>query len=75
MADTTVHAPTALVASSANTNDSGHNSGMENTVMAASSSPTHGATKMVEGEILELTDFFNKTTVTEDDRRAYHDHG
>jgi hypothetical protein len=41
--------------------------------MAASSSPTHGATKMAEGEIPELTDFFKKTIVTEDDRRAYHD--
>jgi hypothetical protein len=28
---------------------------------------------MAEGEIIELTDFFKKTTVTEDDRRAYHD--
>jgi hypothetical protein len=30
---------------------------------------------MVEGEIPELTDFFKKTSVTEDDRRAYHDRG
>jgi hypothetical protein len=36
---------------------------------------TRGATKMAEGEILELTDFFKKTIVTEDDRRAYHDRG
>jgi hypothetical protein len=35
--------------------------------MAASYSPTHGATKMAEGEIPELTDFFKKTTVTKDD--------
>jgi hypothetical protein len=41
----------------------------------AASSPTHGATRMVVGEILELTDFFKKTTVTEDDHRAYHDRG
>jgi hypothetical protein len=75
MADTTIHAPTALVASSANADDSGHDSGMESTAMAASSSPTRGATKMVEGEISELTDFLKKTTVTEDDRRAYHDRG
>jgi hypothetical protein len=27
------------------------------------------------GEISELTDFFKKMTVTEDDRRAYHDRG
>jgi hypothetical protein len=62
MADTTVHAPTALIASLANADDSGHDSGTESTVMAASSSPTHGATKMAEGEILKLTDFFKKTT-------------
>jgi hypothetical protein len=62
MADTIVHAPAALVASSANTDDSGHDSGMESTVMACSSSPTHGATKMVKGKIPELTDFFKKTT-------------
>jgi hypothetical protein len=43
--------------------------------MASSSSPTRGTTKMVEGEISELTDFFKKTTVIEDDRRAYHDRG
>jgi hypothetical protein len=30
---------------------------------------------MAEGEIPELTDFFKKTTVTEDDRWAYHDRG
>jgi hypothetical protein len=75
MADTTVHTPAALVALSANADDSGHNSGMESITMATSSSPTRGATKMVEGEIPELTDFFKKTTVTEDDRQAYHDHG
>jgi hypothetical protein len=29
---------------------------------------------MAEGEIPELTDFLKKTIVTEDDRRAYHNH-
>jgi hypothetical protein len=43
--------------------------------MAASSSPTHGATKMVEGEIPKLIDFFKKTTMTEDDHQAYHNRG
>jgi hypothetical protein len=52
----------------------GHDSGVKSATMAASS-PTHGATTMVAGEILELTDFFKKTTVTEDDHRAYHDRG
>jgi hypothetical protein len=41
----------------------------------AASSPTRGATKKVTREIPELTDFFKKMTMTEDDRRAYHDHG
>jgi hypothetical protein len=39
------------------------------------SSLTRGATRMAAGEIPELTDFFKKMTVTEDDRRAYHDRG
>jgi hypothetical protein len=43
--------------------------------MVASSSPTRGATKMADGEILELTDFFKKMIVTEYDRRAYHGRG
>jgi hypothetical protein len=72
MADTTVH---ALAAPSANTDDSRHDSEAESTVVVASSSPTRGATKMAEGEIPELSDFFKKTTMTEDDHRAYHDRG
>jgi hypothetical protein len=75
MADTTAHAPAALVALLANADDSGHDSGTESTVTAASSSPTRGTAKMVEGEILELTNFFKKMTVTKDDHRAYHDRG
>jgi hypothetical protein len=43
--------------------------------MVASSSPTRRATKMVEGEIPELIDFFKKTTMTEDDHQAYHNRG
>jgi hypothetical protein len=74
MADTTVHAPAAPVAPSASADDSGHNSGAESTAMAASS-PTRGATTMAAGEIPKLTDFFKKTIVTKDDRRAYHDRG
>jgi hypothetical protein len=73
MADTTVHAHATLIASSANAGDSRHDSEMESTVMAASSSPTLGTTRMVEGEIPELTDFFKKTTMTENDRQAYDD--
>jgi hypothetical protein len=75
MANTTVHAPAAPVAPSANTDDLGHDSRAESTALVASSSPTRDTTRMAEREILELTNFFKKTTVTEDDRRAYHDHG
>jgi hypothetical protein len=74
MADTTVHAPAAPVAPSASADDLGHDSGADSAIMAGSS-PTRGATRMVAGEIPELTDFFKKTTMTEDDHRAYHDRG
>jgi hypothetical protein len=74
MADTTVHAPAAPVVPPASAEDSGHDSGAESAVMATSS-PTRGATRMAVGEIPKLTDFFKKTTVTEDDRWAYHDRG
>jgi hypothetical protein len=67
MAGTTVHDPAAPIAQSVNDDDFGHDSGAESTVMTGSSTPTHGTTKMADGEILELTDFFKKTTVTEDD--------
>jgi hypothetical protein len=75
MADTTVHAPTTPVVPSASARDSGHVSRAESTTMAASSSPTRGATRMAKGEIPELTDFFKKTIETKDDHQAYHDHG
>jgi hypothetical protein len=74
MAGTTVHAPTTPVAPSASADDSRHDSGVESTAMVASS-PTHGATRMAVGEIPKLTDFFKKTTVSEDNRRTYHDRG
>jgi hypothetical protein len=75
MADTTVHALAAPIVPPAIADDSGHDSRAESVAMVASSSPTRGATRMVKGEILELTDFFKKTTVTEDDHRAYHNRG
>jgi hypothetical protein len=75
MADTTVHAPATPVVPPASAENSGHDSEVKSAAMASSSSPTHGATRMAKGEILELTDFFKKTTVTEDDRWVYHDHG
>jgi hypothetical protein len=67
IADTTIHAPAASVVLPASAEDLGHDSGVESTVTAASSSPTHGATRMAKGKIVEITDFFKKMTVTEDD--------
>jgi hypothetical protein len=67
MTDTTVHAPAVP---SASADDSGHDSRAESTVMAASSSPTCGATRMVKGG-----DYRAHRLLQEDDRRAYHDHG
>jgi hypothetical protein len=71
MANTTVHDPAPPIAPSVKDEDSG----VENVAMVTSSSPTHGATKMADGEIPKLTNFFKKITVIEDDRQAYHDRG
>jgi hypothetical protein len=68
MLDTTIHAHAAPSASA-------DDSGAEIAAMVTSSSLTRGATRMAEGEIPELTDFFKRTTVTENDRRAYHNRG
>jgi hypothetical protein len=43
--------------------------------MMTSSSLTHGASLMAMGEIPELMDFFKKTTVTEEELQAFHNHG
>jgi hypothetical protein len=63
-----------VLSQSDSVDDSRHDSGAKSVVMVASS-PSRGATRMAAGEIPELTDFFKKTTVTEDDHRAYHDRG
>jgi hypothetical protein len=44
-------------------------------VTATTSSLTCGATLMDKGEILELSDFFKKTYVTDGERQAYHERG
>jgi hypothetical protein len=75
MADATIHGPAPPVAPSVNDEDSRNDSGAESVAMVTSSSPTRGAAKMADEEIPELTDFFKKTTVTEDDCKAYHNHG
>jgi hypothetical protein len=74
MADATIHDPSPLIAPSINDEDSENDSGVESATMVTSSS-THSAAKMADGEIPELTDFFKKMTTTEDDRQTYHDCG
>jgi hypothetical protein len=51
----------------------GSYSGVES--ITAMTSPTHGATLMAKGKIPELSDFFKKTSVTDDERQAYHECG
>jgi hypothetical protein len=75
MADATIHDLAPPVAPSVNSEYSWNDSRVESIAMTTSSSPTRGAAKMADGEIPELMDFFKKTTVTEDDRKAYHDRG
>jgi hypothetical protein len=55
-------------------NDTGSNSGAES-IAIMTSSPTHGATLMAKGEIPELSDFFKKTSITDEEYHAYHNHG
>jgi hypothetical protein len=52
--------------------DAQSNSGAESIAPITSSSPTLAATKMVDRKVPEMNDFFKKTTVTEEERLAYH---
>jgi hypothetical protein len=54
--------------------DTGNDSGAES-IAATTSSPTRGAALMVKGEIPELSNFYKKTSVTDDERQAYHECG
>jgi hypothetical protein len=60
---------------SINDDDARSNSGVESTAMTISSSLTHNASLMAKGEIPELTNFFKKSTVIEEEHRAFHDRG
>jgi hypothetical protein len=52
--------------------DAQSDSGAESVAPTTSSSPTLAATKMADRKITEMSDFFGKTTVTEEERQAYH---
>jgi hypothetical protein len=54
--------------------DTGSDSGAES-IVVMTSSPTHGASLMAKSEIPELSNFFKKTSITDDERQAYHGHG
>jgi hypothetical protein len=74
MAKETVHNPPPVNPSS-DGDDTRSNSEAESTAITTSSSPTRGAARMADGKILELSDFFKKTTITEEEHQAYHDCG
>jgi hypothetical protein len=59
----------------ANDDDGQSDSGAKSTALATSSSPTLAATKMVDRKVLEMSDFFKKTVVIEEDHLAYHRFG
>jgi hypothetical protein len=61
------------VASSPVDEDTESDSGPES-IAATAFSPTRGTALMAKGEIPELSDFFKKTSVTNDERQAYHEH-
>jgi hypothetical protein len=54
--------------------DTGIDTGTES-IAIKTSSPTCGAALMAKGEILELSDFFKKTSVTDEEHQAYHNRG
>jgi hypothetical protein len=54
--------------------DTENDSGAES-IIATTSSPTHGTALMAKGKISELSDFFKKTSVTDGERQAYHKRG
>jgi hypothetical protein len=55
--------------------DAGSDSEAESTVITTSSSLTHDASLMANGEIPDLTDFFKGITISEEELQAYQSHG
>jgi hypothetical protein len=52
--------------------DAQSDSGAESTAPITSSSPTLATTKMEDRKVPKMSDFFQKATVTEEERVAYH---
>jgi hypothetical protein len=55
--------------------DTQSDSGVERTTPTTSSSPTIATTKISDRKVPEMSDFFKKTTVTEEEHQAYHRFG
>jgi hypothetical protein len=55
--------------------DAKSDSGVESAAPTTSYSPTLDAIKMADKKVSEMTDFFKKTTVIEQERQAYHNFG
>jgi hypothetical protein len=72
MAEEPFHDP--IINNPSTEEDTRNDFGVES-VSATTSSLTHGAALMAKGEIPELLDFFKKISVTNGERRAYHEHG
>jgi hypothetical protein len=68
------HSHDPIIANPPTDEDTGNDSRAES-VAAMTSSPTHGAALMAKGEIPELSNFFNKTSITDCECQAYHEHG
>jgi hypothetical protein len=54
--------------------DIGSNSGVQS-VVAMTYSPTRGTTQMGKGKISELSNLFKRTSITNEERQAYHGRG
>jgi hypothetical protein len=52
--------------------DAQSDSRVESTAPATFSSPTQATTKMMDRQAPEMSDFFKKTIITEEERLAYH---
>jgi hypothetical protein len=53
--------------------DNKSDSGMESGILTTSSSTTVAAIKMADNQIPEISDYWKKSNVSEDNRQAYHD--
>jgi hypothetical protein len=72
MAEGPAHDPTPIIPPI--DDDTGSDFGAES-ITVTTSSPTRGAALMVKGEIPELFEFFKKTSLTDEEHQAYHNHG